>query len=84
MDFDRLVFVLVGVRFVGVPSGMMVIPQRGQAQGPLIHPTAPLVPNKFSHPPSVMSCHPERSEGSDWPGTEILRCAQDDKIVRSG
>src|SRR5450759_4566617 len=26
-----------------------------------------------------MSCHPERSEGSDWPGTEILRCAQDDK-----
>ncbi len=24
-------------------------------------------------------CHPERSEGSDWQGTEILRCAQDDK-----
>ncbi len=23
-------------------------------------------------------CHPERSEGSDAPGTEILRCAQDD------
>jgi len=22
--------------------------------------------------------HPERSEGSDSPGTEILRCAQDD------
>jgi hypothetical protein len=25
------------------------------------------------------SCHPERSEGSDAPCTEILRCAQDDK-----
>ena len=27
-----------------------------------------------------MPCHPERSEGSAWPGSEILRCAQDDKI----
>ena len=26
-------------------------------------------------------CHPERSEGSDSPGTEILRCAQDDKTL---
>ena len=25
-------------------------------------------------------CHPERSEGSDSPGTEILRCAQDDIV----
>src|SRR5438132_7384113 len=24
------------------------------------------------------ACHPERSEGSGSPGTEILRCAQDD------
>ncbi len=27
---------------------------------------------------SEQACHPERSEGSDSPGTEILRCAQDD------
>src|SRR5712692_9958170 len=27
----------------------------------------------------ALSCHPERSEGSDVPGSEILRCAQDDK-----
>jgi hypothetical protein len=30
------------------------------------------------------SCHPERSEGSEGPvsmGTEILRCAQDDKAL---
>src|SRR5579864_6425887 len=27
---------------------------------------------------SVKSCHPERSEGSDISGSEILRCAQDD------
>src|SRR5216684_8027522 len=26
----------------------------------------------------AVECHPERSEGSDLPGTEILRCAQDD------
>jgi len=38
----------------------------------------PFVPNEYSHPPPGMSCHPERSEGSAWPGTEILRCAQDD------
>src|SRR5216683_8298853 len=30
---------------------------------------------------TVTPCHPERSEGSDSPGTEILRCAQDDSIV---
>ena len=35
-------------------------------------------PDNFYQPPSGMSCHPERSEGSDWPDTEILRCAQDD------
>src|SRR5713226_6685380 len=29
--------------------------------------------------PGALSCHPERSEGSDVPGTEILRCAQDDR-----
>src|SRR5260221_14793061 len=28
---------------------------------------------------TVTPCHPERSEGSDSPGTEILRCAQDDR-----
>src|SRR5712692_7716641 len=27
----------------------------------------------------ALSCHPERSEGSAVPGTEILRCAQDDR-----
>src|SRR5213592_1728231 len=27
------------------------------------------------------TCHPERSEGSDMPGTEILRCAQDDNLL---
>ena len=27
-------------------------------------------------------CHPERSEGSDSLGTEILRCAQDDRLAR--
>ena len=27
----------------------------------------------------AVECHPERSEGSDAPGTEILRCAQDDR-----
>jgi hypothetical protein len=27
----------------------------------------------------AQACHPERSEGSDTPGTEILRCAQDDR-----
>ena len=26
----------------------------------------------------AVECHPERSEGSDSLGTEILRCAQDD------
>jgi len=26
----------------------------------------------------ILECHPERSEGSDAPVTEILRCAQDD------
>jgi hypothetical protein len=31
-----------------------------------------------------MTCHPERSEGSDWPGAEILRCAQDDKFEHAG
>ena len=25
-----------------------------------------------------LACHPERSEGSGSPDTEILRCAQDD------
>src|SRR5229473_7930422 len=29
---------------------------------------------------TVTPCHPERSEGSDSPGTEILRCAQDDSV----
>jgi hypothetical protein len=28
---------------------------------------------------TICSCHPERSEGSISPGTEILRCAQDDR-----
>jgi len=32
----------------------------------------------FSQARSAMICHPERSEGSDSPGAEILRCAQDD------
>jgi hypothetical protein len=27
------------------------------------------------------SCHPERSEESDAPGTAILRCAQDDRLL---
>jgi hypothetical protein len=27
---------------------------------------------------SFASCHPERSEGSGWPHSETLRCAQDD------
>ena len=27
-----------------------------------------------------VQCHPERSEGFDWPQTEILRCAQDDRL----
>src|SRR6202163_2723867 len=31
-----------------------------------------------------MICHPERSEVSDAPGTEILRCAQDDKSLPFG
>ncbi|HEV2580663.1 MAG TPA: glycosyltransferase family 4 protein [Ktedonobacteraceae bacterium] len=34
--------------------------------------------NKYSKPSSVIGCHPERSEGSGSPGTEILRCTQDD------
>ena len=34
--------------------------------------------NELYQPKAVIGCHPERSEGSDVPGTEILRCAQDD------
>jgi hypothetical protein len=35
--------------------------------------------DEFVQPnPVIFACHPERSEGSDAPGTEILRCAQDD------
>src|SRR5690242_16736247 len=39
-----LVLVLLATRFVGVPRGQPVSSARGQAQGPLIHPTPPLVP----------------------------------------
>ena len=34
--------------------------------------------NEHDQTRSGKGCHPERSEGSDLPGTEILRCAQDD------
>ena len=37
------------------------------------------VPNEFYQPkPVILACHPERSEGSDWQATEILRFVQDD------
>ncbi|HEU0002187.1 MAG TPA: phosphoribosylformylglycinamidine synthase subunit PurS, partial [Ktedonobacteraceae bacterium] len=42
-----------------------------------------LRPDEFSLSPSASGCHPERSEGSDVPDTEILRCAQDDNPITS-
>ncbi len=35
-------------------------------------------PNEHSSPKAGLICHPECSEGSTSPTTEILRCAQDD------
>jgi hypothetical protein len=40
--------------------------------------------NEVSRPRSALCCHPERSEGSDAPGTEILRYAQDDRTGCDG
>ena len=45
---------------------------------------APTADDERSHPRSATACHPERSEGSDAPGTEILRCAQDDRTGFDG
>jgi len=39
-----LVLVLVAWRWVWVAWGQPIASPRGQAQGPLLHPTAPLVP----------------------------------------
>ncbi len=39
----------------------------------------PKADNEVYQAPSVIVCHPERSEGSVSMGTEILRFAQDDK-----
>jgi hypothetical protein len=40
------------------------------------------LPDEFSLPKRVMSCHPERSEGSARCRREILRCAQHDSLCQ--
>jgi len=53
-----LVLVLLAWRVVWVPWGQPVASPRGQAQGPRIHPTAPLVPTGCSpFPHSVGNIH---------------------------
>ncbi len=58
-----------------VPRGAIMT--FNQIIGILEHPVR--ADNELSRPSPVICCHPERSEGAVWPGTEILRCAQDDK-----
>jgi len=45
---------------------------------PLRADVSPLAPMMNFHD-QKQECHPEQSEGSPWPGTQILRFAQDDK-----
>src|SRR6266516_2677407 len=45
--------------------------------GILEHPAGPIM--KFNDQVRSYVVTPPRSEGSVWPGTEILRCAQDDR-----
>ncbi len=52
----------------------MVIPHKAVENAKLVYSRG----DRLGRP--AVACHPERSEGSNSPGTEILRCAQDDML----